>query len=108
MSKSKAGVFVKIPVILASDFSVEEYLNLREFAYGCNEGSPDGGFSFLVSSDSLKTIIEDTENDIGNGHDLEVPKWVTKILSQLPEEDCLFLVLCSGDSDLILGLEDGH
>lgn len=77
-----------MPVVTIDD--ADFYMELRNFAYGCSDRPPDGGFSFLVKTDYLDSWLRDGP-----------PQWITNHIAELLAEvrfSPFFIVRGSDDS----------
>lgn len=78
-----------LPIIKADELSLDDYFCLRDLAYGCSSHPPEGGFSFIVSVEYIRTAAEDVK---------------AKFLIDLHEkfkEYPFVLVKCAGDEFLL-------
>ena len=80
---------------LASEFSDEAFEDLQRLAYGHDDGLPESGYSFLVSSGYLESYAKDCKSD-----KVPVPDWVSHILSFVDSEK-LFMVVCGQDERML-------
>lgn len=78
-----------LPIINVDELSLENYLSIRDLAFGCCDRPPDGGFSFIVKTDYLESVAEDTESQFF------VDLW------EKHKKYPFVLVKCSGDEFVI-------
>ena len=78
-----------IPVVSVED-DAQLYFTLRDFAYGCSQHPPEGGFSFLVKTDYLDSFLADQPP-------AEIATKIRTILAEIRFSP-FFVVRCGGDS----------